>query len=682
MAFAQAEETLLPINVETLEEKGPKQVKSSLVRDTAEMLKMEPGISFQTGGGISSLPIIHGMADDRVKVSIDGAQVTSSCPNHMNPALSYVDPEKVSAIEVFAGITPVGQGGDSLGGSVVVKTKGPTFAKTPEKNLQDLKVKSFFRTNNENSGQSLFYSWASMKHYVRYEGLDERANNYRTGKGKRLKSTLYNRNNQSLTLGHQLKDGVLTFKWVHTIVPYEGFINQRMDMENNVSNQLIANYKGSLKDLFLEASAYHQHTNHYMNKISSERAGSMPMVTRSNESGYNLKFFTDFSRDHLLSFGSDFNRYRLNDYWPPLPGVTDIMGPGTFQSINDGERDRFGLFVENDSQWSSTFSTNLGVRTDLVRMNTGDVRGYNETDNLPADANRFNGVAHRKTDQNLDMTLTSKTLINPKFDVEFGLGRKTRSPNLYERYAWAGSVTDPTDPSDMSSMGAAMDMLMINWFGDGNGYVGNLDLKPEVAHKVSSSFVLHDEGKKEWEVRLTPYFSQINNFIDADYLGTSMGANFLKFANHDAILFGGDFSARSKIKEGTSLRLIASYTRGYRKDGKANLYHLMPLNGKILLEHTHRKWSGDFLVHLVNKKKQVNELRNEPPTPGHALLDVGVNYEFSKLLKLNLGVSNLLNQPYALPLGGVDLVNYSVSSRTPVAGMGRSYNLRFNFDFF
>lgn len=674
--LALAEEALLPISVESPEGwPTPKQETST--RDTVQMLKMEPGVSFQTGGGISSLPIIQGLADDRVKISIDGSQVTSSCPNHMNPALSYIDPEKVSVLEVFAGITPVGQGGDSLGGSVVVKTKDLTFAKTSVGLLQDLQLKSFFRSNNENVGSSLLYSTASEKNYVRYEGLDEKANNYRTGRGKRLRSTLYNRNNQALTLGRKLKAGVASVKFIHAIVPYEGFINQRMDMENNVSNQVIMNYKGQLEDLFVDASGYYQHTNHYMNALTSERQGSMPMYTRSDEAGYNVKFLYDLDRDHLLSFGSDFNRYRLDDWWPSLPGVTDIMGPGTFKSIHNGKRDRLGLFIETDSNWTRSFSTNLGIRSDTVRMDTGDVQGYNDTDNLPNDAISFNGKSHARTDKNIDVTLSSKTIVTPGLDVEFGLGRKTRSPNLYERYAWAGSVSDPTD----MTTGASMDMLMINWFGDGNGYVGNLGLKPEVAHKVSSSLVIHDEGKKDWELRLSPFFSEIKNFIDADYLGQSMGANFLKFANHDAVVYGADFSARAKISYDTSIKAIASYTRGHRKDGKADLYHVMPFNGKILFSHSYRKWSGEFVIHLVNKKTQVNQLRNEPTTPGYALFDLETTYQMSKVLKINFGVSNLLNQHYGLPLGGVDLVNFSSGARTPVAGMGRSYNLALNFDF-
>ena len=49
-------------------------------------------------------------------------------------------------------------------------------------------------------------------------------------------------------------------------------------------------------------------------------------------------------------------------------------------------------------------------------------------------------------------------------DIEFGLARKVRSPNLYERYTWSTTT---------------MAALMNNFVGDGNGYVGNIDLKPE-----------------------------------------------------------------------------------------------------------------------------------------------------------------------------------------------------------
>jgi iron complex outermembrane receptor protein len=74
-------------------------------------------------------------------------------------------------------------------------------------------------------------------------------------------------------------------------------------------------------------------------------------------------------------------------------------------------------------------------------------------------------------------------------DVEFGLARKVRSPNLYERYTW-------------STWGMAA--LMNNFVGDGNGYVGNMDLKPEKAYTASFTFDWH-AADRSWELKATPF---------------------------------------------------------------------------------------------------------------------------------------------------------------------------------
>ena len=65
---------------------------------------------------------------------------------------------------------------------------------------------------------------------------------------------------------------------------------------------------------------------------------------------------------------------------------------------------------------------------------------------------------------------------NPSAAYELGYARKTRSPNLYERYAWS---------TNMMASG------MIGWFGDGNYYVGNVGLKPETANTVSGTASWH-----------------------------------------------------------------------------------------------------------------------------------------------------------------------------------------------
>jgi iron complex outermembrane receptor protein len=97
------------------------------VSDTAGLLKGLPGVSIYGAGGVSSLPAIHGLADDRLRIKVDGMDLISACANHMNPPLSYINPTNVSSLKVHAGISPVSMGGDSIGGSILVESTQPEF---------------------------------------------------------------------------------------------------------------------------------------------------------------------------------------------------------------------------------------------------------------------------------------------------------------------------------------------------------------------------------------------------------------------------------------------------------------------------------------------------------------------------------------------------------------------------
>src|SRR5690606_15267596 len=126
-------------------------------------------------------------------------------------------------------------------------------------------------------------------------------------------------------------------------------------------------------------------------------------------------------------------------------------------------------------------------------------------------------------------------------DVEFGFAHKTRSPNLHERYAWSTWT---------------MAALMVNWAGDGNGYVGNLDLKPEKADTLSATFDWH-AADRSWEFRATPYYTHVADYIDAvqwdgatnTARSTLQGEQFtvLKFVNQSARLYGLDLSGKAPL---------------------------------------------------------------------------------------------------------------------------------------
>ena len=62
--------------------------------DTATLLRDVPGVSFYGAGGVSSLPVIHGLADDRLRTKVDGMDLIASCPNHMNSAAFLHRPDR------------------------------------------------------------------------------------------------------------------------------------------------------------------------------------------------------------------------------------------------------------------------------------------------------------------------------------------------------------------------------------------------------------------------------------------------------------------------------------------------------------------------------------------------------------------------------------------------------------
>jgi iron complex outermembrane receptor protein len=355
-----------------------------------------------------------------------------------------------------------------------------------------------------------------------------------------------------------------------------------------------------------------------------------------------------------------------------------MMGPNTYWNIAGGQRDRVGTYAEWEAKWTPQWSTLLGVRNDVVWMNAGLAQAYDSRNPIPmgmmgmanpnaAAAAAFNARDHRRTDVNFDMTATARYQPDETSVYELGYSRKTRSPNLYERYAFGVS---------------GMASSMIGWFGDGNGYVGNLDLKPEVAHTVSFTASWRDPAQ-DWEVKATPYFSHVENFIDVDRIGGFVDSNgsafpILQFRNYKAQLYGFDLSGRAKLFEAREigrfeLSGVVGYVYGENLDRGDGLYHIMPLNARFTLEHRLGGWTSAVEVQIVDGKTHVSAVRNEWQTPSYTLVNLRSGYDFGAA-RIDVGVSNLGDVRYFSPLGGFYYAGYKATSVPgPVPGPGRSF---------
>ncbi|NHO52639.1 TonB-dependent receptor plug domain-containing protein [Acetobacter estunensis] len=648
--------------------------------DTTNLFRHSLGFSSYSAGGVSALPVLNGMADDRVATIVDGMRIDAACPNHMNPALSYVDPDSVSTAVAIAGITPVSIGGDSIGGTIQVERRDPIFS-SDGKLLVTGHVRGDYRSNGGGSGASGSLTVANDMFSLRYTGSYAHASNYRAGgSGRQVRSTSYLTFNHAVTAGFRKDNHLASITFGQQDIPYEGFPNQWMDMTNNRSTYVNGKYKGEFDWGTLDARAWWQRVDHVMNMMNDKGGHTattgMPMNTDARSVGYSLKATIPLGPSHTLKLGSEFDHNGLNDWWPALPGSM-MMGPNTLHNINNGHRDRLGHFVEWDARWLPRLSTQLGFRNDLVMMNTGDVSPYSWTGMMSmadaAAARAFNAEKHGRTDTNFDVTALVRWKPLDSLSIEGGYARKTRSPNMYERYAWGrGGMTSS----------------MIGWFGDGNGYVGNLHLSPEVANTASVTVTWHDPTDNAWEVKVQPYYTYTHNYINVMRIGSfSDGRQKLQFVNHNAQSYGINASGRRRLWKseayGTGeLRANVNWVRGQDLVNHSGLYQQMPTNGSISLHETWHNWSGRVEVTLVKRKSTVDWVRAEPHTPGYALLGLGGSYRWRNFL-LDASIENIFNQKYYLPLGGLGIGDYKATGLPlgPVAGMGRSFNVSLTASF-
>jgi iron complex outermembrane receptor protein len=657
-----------------------KKVKSS---DTAALLSDEAGVSLQTGGGVSSLPVVNGMADERLLICVDCMQITSACANHMNPPLSYIPPSSVGSISVNAGVTPVSMGGDNIGGTVVVESASPVFAENGKKLIQNGSFSSYYRSNNHARGVSITSSVASSKLSFGVTASHDRADDYVDGNGKKVTSTYYASNNLGLTLAAKTDTGVLTVKAGHQSIPGQGFVNQWMDMVDNDASYVNAIYKAGYGWGSLEAKGYYQNTWHKMDSGDDKLPVAlrppvsmpyMPMDTRGISWGYTLKTDMLVGQNSIVRVGNEFHRFTLDDWWPPVAGSM-MMSPNAFVNINNGRKDRYALFAEWEAKIGDNVTTILGVRNEQVRMNVGNVQGYNNTATYSTDVAAFNAHDHSRNDSNWDVTAIARYQPSSTESYEFGYARKTRSPNLYERYAWSKSW---------------MCSGMIGWSGDGNGYVGNQNLRPEIAHTFSVTGQWNDKNKSSWQLNVTPYFTYVHDYIDVELAGGKTFSapgnevrNILLFTNHKAELYGinlaGSVGVWNTERFGNGkIHGVLGYVHGIDVDNGNSLYHMMPLNMKLSLEQNLSGWTNTIEAQLVARKSETDPLRFEPKTDGYVLVNLSTAYQYRNM-HIEVGVTNLLDKFYSLPLGGINYDNFLDSKKTerfdPLAGQGRSFTI-------
>lgn len=665
--------------------------------DTTQLLQQTPGVSTTGAGGLSSLPAIHGLADDRLRVQVNGMDLQAACPNHMNSALSYIAPSNVGEIKVYAGVAPVSAGGDSLGGTIQVNSAPPQFADDEDKLLLKGELGFSLRSNGKAQSTHASGTYATNKLNLSYSGVTAQADNYTAARGFKpaqagteggpiipadeVASSAYKFINQDVNIAWKQDEHLLELKVGEQHVLFEGFPNQRMDMTGNRNTLVNLHYKGNFDWGDLDARAYTQRTHHTMD-MGPDRyqyGTGMPMLTRASTDGLQLSTSLEMAHQGTVRLGAEALRYNLYDWWPPVGGS---MGPRAFWNVDNGIRNRVGAFAEWEANWTPQLTTELGLRHDMVHADASAVQGYDNgaLATWGQDAADFNARHHAHTDRNWDLVAMTRYRADDKQALELAYARKSKSPSLYQRYPWSTQ---------------AMAALMNNFVGDGNGYVGNEDLKPEVAHTLSASTQWRDEGKQAWQFKLTGYATYIQDYIDAqrcnfgqcspENVTRTNGFVLLQYVNQSARLHGLDASGEIELGRTASVgrfnaTAVVNLVRGQNTTTDTPLYNIMPANARLALVHQLAGWTSTLEWQGVQGKRRVSPVRNEMQTAGYSLVNVKTSRDWG-LVQLDMGIDNLFNRFYEQPLGGAyvgqgpSMSSDSIPWGTVIPGMGRAMKL-------
>lgn len=615
--------------------------------DAADLLGRVPGAAVVRNGAQTGIVQLRGLFNERVRVRVDGMDITPACPNHMDPPLHYAGLEALDSLDVIVGATPVSLGGDSLVGSVEAKSRPPRFA--PDAAWRPAaRVELGYASGNDGRQMALELGAYNDVLSLRYLGGYQDAGNIESARGE-LAATGYTNERHALAAAYKHGSGVWELEAGSHRASDVGTPTLPMDMVKDDADRIRLGFKGGTPIGQLEAQMYRHEIDHLMDNFSLRPANGtlMRAPATSDDTGLTVALANP-AGSGTLKLGLEVH---ANDFAMDQQNATTLAIQQTFRN---SQRDRYGVYGEWEGAVAPRLRMNAGLRGEVVRMDTDDIVAFFAPNALAVA--EFNARDHARNDANLDGTLALSYALQPGLSLDGALTRKTRSPSILERYLWT-----PTS----ASAGQA----------DGRSYLGNLDLEPEVAHGVDLGLKLNQPGLR---ARAGVFWKDISDFIQGQpYNNTAV----LQYTNVNARLWGGEASLNRQFGA-LELGAWLSYTRGENTDNGDNLYRIAPLRGGVSADYRMEAWrvGGEWIVSA--RKDDVAAYNGELETPGYGVLNLHAGFTPLKNLNVSAGVDNVFDKRYYDPLAGVNRVAASaVAVGSIMPAMGRSLYVKMDWTY-
>lgn len=651
--------------IKTVEDQVIERQSSS---DISRLMKMVPGGNTVINGTLTGQAQYRGMFGPRVNTVVDGMYINPGGPNWMDPPLHYIPMSQLGSFEVIRGIAPVSSGFETIGGTVIAERKNAGFT-TSEKPEFHTDLITGVRSADDSFYGGGIVSVSNDTHRFQITGSSEYGDDIRFGDGGMIKPTEHERHNYGGEYGLKLGGHEFTIGYNRNDTGDSGTPALPMDIIFVDTNIFKTGYSGSFGKFHIRGKVYYSEVDHLMDNFSLRRPPDDQgryRFTRAESEGLGYSLQVSFPvRSLELTMGADGHRSEHN---------ADIFNPnndGFFvNNFNNAERNLYGFYLEVDYPVVERLDFHAGARYTRVNTDSGEV---DLSPNLPPPAQRlaeeFNSSDRSRSDNNIDLVAKLNYSYTDNVGFVIGAARKTRSPSYIERYAWL-----PTQ----ATAGLA----------DGNNYVGDIDLDPEVSYEVEGgvSFTSH-----MFYFYPRVFYRYVDDYIqgtpatDEDVVMVSSGSGDpdpLRFSNVEAEFFGFDAEGGVYITDRLTLNGIINFVRAKRKDIDDNLYRIAPLNGMTSLTYSLSEWLFTAQGIFAADQDKVSETNDETRSDGYAVFNLYGSWSPGESVTLTVGIENIFDEFYTDHLSGINRVRDSdigVGERIP--GPGRNFLASLNVTF-
>jgi iron complex outermembrane receptor protein len=647
-------------------------LKSTNLQDIGYMLRQVPNVNGIRKGAMGIDPVVRGFKYSQLDVQVNGGtRIEGGCPNRMDPATAHVDLSELKDMKILKGPFAL-KYGVNFGGVIDMTTYQPIFYKKYETHVNALlggqTNHTGFKTRVGIQGANDWLTYSVSGNWKNY-------GDYQAGNGDWIPSSLK----------QQAYSGNLGFKIAEDHVVYASAditlgedidfptlpMDERTDDTKIFSiNYLATNPTESIN--FIRFKAYLSDVNHEMD--NKNRPFSDTVVAVSNiharNTGGKLGVNLDVGRGQLEVGGDYEHIYKDGERVKNMIMQPNL--PKKYEDLwNNAYIENLGFFAEYQ-KLGPEFDWIVSARLDLNSAKSDPLLWKNMAGD---DIYKNEDTQSQHTNFSLSGGITWHLTSNHHLFAS--LGRGVRSPDMTERF---------------------IILLPVGY--DRYDYLGNPQLKPEANHEFDLGYRFN--GTKAGNVEVSGFFSYVTDFIIGERVPPSevkpqtkgvLGVK--RFTNTDeAYLTGFEASFVSSPSYKWIVKFNAAYTYGWNPEAVKHIYE----DGQVVEEQIVNNdplaeippleinagfgWKlikGRFIPELnlryAAAQNRISESYGEQATPSFTVVNLDLQYRFSKYLIVYAGIKNLFDTNYYEHLN-----RRIIGSRQPLYEPGRIFytNLIFN----